>query len=372
MPKRKRLRRPCTFASALALVFAGAASLNLRPVASSPARAALAAAQDAGRVDIRLRSLTTRGEGKLTIEAGEGGVVARVTALDLPDPQTVAAGATTYVVWAVSGGRIVRLGELRRDARGNGGLTFKSPEGFERYGVVVTAEATPAASHPGDPVLSSRAGEVVALYPPERVKGADASAVDEIFRQEQLAVENLKRYAYKRRLVFQTDRGERYERVSELIYLDSGRNYERSVLLQKSSLGRVKLANLDFDGAEVILRPRYRSAYAITYRGRESGLLAFEVKTRQVEGAMLFQGTIWTDDEYRIVAASGEVVPEFLPGGVKTFKFTARRKDGLPLSLEVEDTMGGRRVYQSVSYYDFKPLRSDVKVIEEGEPGEAP
>src|SRR5205814_811580 len=87
-----------------------------------------------GRVDIRLRSLTTRATGKLTVEASEGGGRARLTALNLPDPQTVATGATTYVVWAVSGGRIVRLGELKRDERGNGGLAFDRPEGFERYG----------------------------------------------------------------------------------------------------------------------------------------------------------------------------------------------------------------------------------------------
>ena len=466
MPKRKHLRRAYMFASALALAIVGAASFDQRAVSSSSRRAGPVAAQDTERVDIRLRSLTTRATGKLTVEASEGGGRARLTALNLPDPQTVAAGARTYVVWAVSGGRIVRLGELKRDERGNGGLAFDRPEGLEHYGVIVTAEATADAVRPSDPVLSSRADEAAALYPPKKDESAkeagaarttvresrayvrvnlraaplppalganvyalwavmpdsrlvymgslpagdalntaevsvrvadfdahdytlfvtaeqqrpapsghhtpDTSAVEEIFRQEQLAVENLKKYAYKRRLVFQTDRGERYERVSELVYLDSDRNYERRVLLLKPSLGRVRLTNLNFDGAEVILRPQYRAAYTVTFRGEESGQLAFEVKTKEVEGALLFQGTIWTDDKYRIVAASGEVVPEFLPGGAKTFKFTAHRKDGLPLSLEIEDRLGRRRVYQSVSYYDFKLLRADVTVIEEGEPGGVP
>jgi hypothetical protein len=98
--------------------------------------------------------------------------------MNLPDPQTVAAGATTYVVWAVSGGRIVRLGELRRDARGNGGLAFERPEGLERYGVIVTAEQSADAARPSDPVLTTRADEAAALYPKtEDVSPAgDASA----------------------------------------------------------------------------------------------------------------------------------------------------------------------------------------------------
>jgi len=116
-------------------------------------------------VDIRLRSLTTRATGRLTVEPSESGGRVRMTALNLPDPRTVTPGANTYVVWAVSGGRILRLGELRRDERGNGGLAFERPEGFERYGVIVTAEAEASAERPGDPVLTTRADEASALYP---------------------------------------------------------------------------------------------------------------------------------------------------------------------------------------------------------------
>ncbi|MET0625748.1 MAG: hypothetical protein ABW250_22625 [Pyrinomonadaceae bacterium] len=132
-------------------------------------------AQEEQRVDIRLRSLTTRATGQLTVEASEGGGRARLTAMNLPDPQTVAAGARVYVVWAVSGGRIVRLGELRRDERGNGGLAFERPEGLERYGVIVTAEGSPEVERPGDPVLTTRADEAAALYP-SKTEAAPAAA----------------------------------------------------------------------------------------------------------------------------------------------------------------------------------------------------
>ncbi|HEV3467955.1 MAG TPA: hypothetical protein VG148_01430, partial [Pyrinomonadaceae bacterium] len=117
------------------------------------------------RLDIRMRSFAPPASGRVTVEASESGGAGRVTALSLPDPQTVGPGARTYVVWAVGEGRIVNLGELRRDERGNGGLAFERPQGFERYSVVVTAEASATPEQPGSPVLSTRAAEVGTLYP---------------------------------------------------------------------------------------------------------------------------------------------------------------------------------------------------------------
>jgi hypothetical protein len=156
----------CAPGAALAgLVFAAAPSLPHARASFAVARKANARQDDGGRVDIRLRSLTTRATGRLTIEPSEGGGRVRMTALNLPDPHTVTPGANTYVVWAVSGGRILRLGELKRDERGNGGLAFERPEGFDRYGVIVTAEPDANAERPGDPVLTTRADEAAALYP---------------------------------------------------------------------------------------------------------------------------------------------------------------------------------------------------------------
>src|SRR5437588_7690166 len=179
MSKRKHTRTACAHAAgcARALVAAlAAAHLFDSRASATPARSRAAKAQGGGRVDIRLRSLTRRATGKLTVEASEGGGRARLTALNLPDPQTVTPDARTYVVWAVSGGRIVRIGELKRDERGNGGLAFERPEGFERYGVIVTAESSAEAERPSDPVLTTRADEAAALYPKEDEASAAASA----------------------------------------------------------------------------------------------------------------------------------------------------------------------------------------------------
>src|SRR5215207_800824 len=181
MSKRKRVRRlmACACAAAAGLTLA-AGFYRKASAGSRPKAPAAPVGRQAERVDIRLRSLTTQATGQLTIEASEGGGRARLTALNLPDPQTVAAGATTYVVWAVSGGRIFKLGELRRDERGNGGLAFDRPPGLERYGVIVTAETSPEVGRPGDPVLTTRADEAAALYPPkpEAAPAAPDTATD--------------------------------------------------------------------------------------------------------------------------------------------------------------------------------------------------
>jgi hypothetical protein len=184
MSKRKHVwraaARACIAATGLALAAAAthdgaAARIAAGPRVKVAASASRIAAAQGERVDIRLRSLTTRATGNLTVEASESGGRVRLTALNLPDPRTVAADARAYVVWAVSGGRIVRLGELRRDERGNGGLAFDSPVGFEHYGVIVTAESSAEVERPGDPVLTTRADEAAALYPSKSADDAGAN-----------------------------------------------------------------------------------------------------------------------------------------------------------------------------------------------------
>ena len=151
---------------ALPLAAARACLCALVLLSAAPARARQEGGQQpAAPAPIRLRSLTTRATGQLTVEPSESGGRARLTALNLPDPATVAPGAVVYVVWAVGGGRVARLGVLRPDERGNGGLAFDTPADFDRYGVIVTAERDASVERPGDPVLATRAGEAAALYP---------------------------------------------------------------------------------------------------------------------------------------------------------------------------------------------------------------
>lgn len=147
-------------------VFCGLLILTAALAASLSGEGAGTAARQGERVDIRLRSFAPGATGTLTVEPSAGGGRARLTARGLPEPRTQSRDARAYVVWANGDGRIVRLGELRRDARGNGGLAFTHPAGFDRYTVLVTAEASADASRPlGAPVLSTRAGEAQPVYP---------------------------------------------------------------------------------------------------------------------------------------------------------------------------------------------------------------
>jgi hypothetical protein len=130
---------------------------------------------------VRLRSFVPGASGRVVVEPTAAGGRVRLTAARLPVPDTVAPNARAYVVWA-TGGQVRRLGELRRDARGNAEFEFAHPGGFESYSVVVTAEADARAERPmGSPVFSTRAGEVSALYPtttaPRAAEGAGESAV---------------------------------------------------------------------------------------------------------------------------------------------------------------------------------------------------
>jgi len=115
---------------------------------------------------VQLRSYAPPASGRLVVEPNERGGRARLTVLGLAEPQTVSPYARTYVVWAVSGGRVVRVGELRRDRGGNGGLAFDRPAEFETYGVVVTAERSAEADKPGAPVLATRADAARTRFPP--------------------------------------------------------------------------------------------------------------------------------------------------------------------------------------------------------------
>lgn len=115
---------------------------------------------------VRLRSFAAGASARLEIEPSAGGGRVRLTATNLPPPSRLAPTARVYLAWA-TGGRILCLGELRRDARGNAALQFAHPAPLERYSVIVTAEQSARADHPGGaPVFSTRANEVTPLFPP--------------------------------------------------------------------------------------------------------------------------------------------------------------------------------------------------------------
>ncbi|MFN2482843.1 MAG: hypothetical protein ABR554_15410 [Pyrinomonadaceae bacterium] len=117
---------------------------------------------------VQLRSFVPGAAGRVVVEPNASGGVVRLRATRLPAPSTVTPGARAFVVWA-TGGEVRRLGELRRDARGNASIEFSHPAGFASYSLLVTAEEGAQPEHPaGAFVFSTRAGEVSPLYPVRR------------------------------------------------------------------------------------------------------------------------------------------------------------------------------------------------------------
>ena len=118
------------------------------------------------RLAERLRTFVPNASGSIYFAPNPEGGIVRLTALNLPPPQSLQPDAQHYVIWAVAPGeQPVVVGELRTDASGNGGLEFARPARFERYSVIVTAEPVAKPEHPyGAMVFASRAGAASAFY----------------------------------------------------------------------------------------------------------------------------------------------------------------------------------------------------------------
>ena len=122
--------------------------------------------QPVKRLGIRLRPFIPGASATMFFEPTLSGGNVRLTALGLPEPQTLMPEARVFVVWAVaSGAHPIRVGELQTDENGNGGLEFGRPAQFERYSVIVTVEPSTAVQFPmGVMVLASRAGAVTTFF----------------------------------------------------------------------------------------------------------------------------------------------------------------------------------------------------------------
>lgn len=118
------------------------------------------------RLGLRLRSFIPKASASIYFEPTLSGGEVRLTALGLPEPETLMPGAQMFLVWAVASGEEPRrVGVLQTDGGGNGGLSFARPASFERYSIVVTAETGADADRPaGVMVFASRAGAATAFY----------------------------------------------------------------------------------------------------------------------------------------------------------------------------------------------------------------
>ncbi|HVG33072.1 MAG TPA: hypothetical protein VM911_08330 [Pyrinomonadaceae bacterium] len=156
---------------------------NTQPAAAKPA-------SSPRRLGVRLRSFIATARGQMNFEPTPEGGVVRLTVTGLPRPQTIMAGARTFVIWAsASGARVVRVGELLTDESGNGGLQFTRPPSLESYSVLVTAEQSAEVEKlTGTVVFASLAGEVKAFFAEvdKTIRKTQRAAAREISRRRRV------------------------------------------------------------------------------------------------------------------------------------------------------------------------------------------
>jgi len=98
-------------------------------------------------------ALAKAASGEAKVESKGAGAQVEAEFSRLPDPQRFSAEYLTYVLWAIApDGRVVNLGELRRDKMGEANLTTTSE--LQVFGMVVTAEPYYAVRMPSDVIVA--------------------------------------------------------------------------------------------------------------------------------------------------------------------------------------------------------------------------
>lgn len=200
-------------------------------------------------------------------------------------------------------------------------------------------------------------------------------------------------YTFRQEVRIQTlSEGDRvngeYYRVSEILFDDSGRRYEKIVKFPQPTLQGLIITPTDLkDLAETqpfSLTTKELHKYQIGYVGKEKidelDTYVFDVRPRSIPkykrgGERVFAGRIWVDDQdLQIVKTFGKGLPE---GDERFPKFETYREniDGkywFPTYTFADDVLDFGRGYlihmrMEVKYTKYKKFSSDVKIEIEGE-----
>src|ERR1700754_3225934 len=233
-------------------------------------------------------------------------------------------------------------------------------------------------------------------------RAASAQAVDPqtivraFTRKETEFRRALNNYTFKREAVVQTIgfagqiTGE-YARTSQFTFNDAGERFERITYFPMPTLTEISFTQEDLEdlggGQPFALEASKIDQYNFTYVGREKvdelGTFVFDVAPKVVPKKVserFFQGRVWVDDrDLQIVKVKGKGVPEGKQRFpvFETYREQIDGKYWFPTYTYADDELvfpGGQTVHlrMKVKYTDFKPFRSRVRVIEEGEPGDVP
>ncbi|HEX8686624.1 MAG TPA: hypothetical protein VF654_08980 [Pyrinomonadaceae bacterium] len=182
-----------------------------------------------------------------------------------------------------------------------------------------------------------------------------------------------------------------YNRVSQFVFNDAGERFERITRFPLPTLTEITFTQEDLEdlsgvqpfALEASKIDRYNFAYVGREKIDELNTYVFDVAPKVMPKKVserLFQGRIWVDDrDLQIVKVKGKGVPEGKQR-FPTFETYREQIDGkywFPTYTYADDELvfpGGQTVHlrMKVRYTGFKPFRSRVRVIEEGEPGDAP
>ena len=206
----------------------------------------------------------------------------------------------------------------------------------------------------------------------------------------------LNNYTFKRDAVVQTIgaggqvSGE-YSRVSQFVFNDAGERFERITRFPVPTLTEISFTQEDLEDLGGVqpfaLEASKIDQYNFNYFGRERvdelDTYVFDVAPKVMPKKVserFFQGRVWVDArDLQIVKVRGKGVPEGKQRFpiFETYREQIDGKYWFPTYTYADDELvfpGGQvvRLRMRVRYTDFRPFRGRVRVIEEGEPGDAP
>ena len=206
----------------------------------------------------------------------------------------------------------------------------------------------------------------------------------------------LNNYVFKRDALIQTIgfggqiTGE-YHRVSQFTFDDKGQRYEKINFFPAPTLKELDVTNEDIEDLGGIQPYALETAkidqYNFTYVGKERidelDLYVFDVAPKVLPKKVserFFKGRIWIDDrDLQIVKVKGKGVPEGKQR-FPTFETYREQIDGrywFPTYTSADEELDfsdGQTIHirMTVRYTEYRRFRSDVKIIEDTEPGTEP
>ena len=238
-----------------------------------------------------------------------------------------------------------------------------------------------------------------AAQPAERADGevVDVQRIVRAFTSKETEFRRaLNGYTFKREALIQTIgfggqvTGE-YTRNSQFVFNDAGERFERITYFPIPTLTEISFTQEDLEDLGGVqpfaLEASKINLYNFSYMGREKideiGTYVFDVAPKVMpkkESERFFQGRVWVDDrDLQIVKVKGKGVPEGKQR-FPTFETYREQIDGkywFPTYTYADDDLvfpGGQvtHIRMKVRYTDYKLFKGSVRVIEEGDPGDAP